>query len=371
MSRMPALLKLGMGGAGAAAVAGVVAVIAVAMQDSGPSGPLEPGVWLAVSGPVHETQIRLVQVDGDAPERQLPPEMQWETLSWSPRGQRLLGVAWDLDTELMSARMIDLESGEVTAEATHPAITPRPIWSPDGRYVAFEPRTTAEGGGQLGILDRESGELAVVAPIARWGDDAALDSAFGGRSVAWAPDSSKVAFVHHQGIVAMTPDGAVIDASSLNEWFVRLDGENPQPVGVRNFEWESAARLRIYLNASRAGRLWIAGAEVTNGGLTWRTPEDVGRSTVRGGEGPPCTEHRERLEAAYGPFKTWYGDIRWCDKGRVTAIAASKSEDVRQPEDIAALVLVGEDVYRVDLEPPPQPVDPRLWSLATDAVRIE
>ncbi|WP_146237532.1 DUF11 domain-containing protein [Georgenia satyanarayanai] len=118
------------------------------------------------------------------------PEASDEEPAWSPDGTRLAFVR-SAGTG-RSLGIVDLATGDVRLlDAALPVRANAPTWSPDGRRLAVE------AGGQLWVVDVDGEEAGpvVVVPDTCAGPPGSCDQPLAGRTPAWSPDGSRVAFV--------------------------------------------------------------------------------------------------------------------------------------------------------------------------------
>jgi hypothetical protein len=149
--------------------------------------------------------------------------------SFSPDGSRLAVIRRDLDTEAQDVWTIDVATGKGTAISSDPALDTAPVWSPDGRSIAYVSvrdnthglyRRAADGtgneerlyqhatGASIVLTDWSadgrflcfwSGDTMFVLPLT--GDRTAValkDQAFVGRGGRFSPDSRLLAFNSNQ-----------------------------------------------------------------------------------------------------------------------------------------------------------------------------
>jgi TolB protein len=92
--------------------------------------------------PIFTRDIWIVNADGSGGERQLTSRGTWDPyrLSWSPDGRT---VAVEAEGDLWA---VQVSTGAVTNLTGTAAVTESsPIWSPDGRWLAYGRRTTETG----------------------------------------------------------------------------------------------------------------------------------------------------------------------------------------------------------------------------------
>jgi Tol biopolymer transport system component len=164
----------------AVAVAGLVVFMAPAAAGPAavPARPLQLAMSME-SGPSHQRVIALVTLDGRV--RQLTRAMPWpDDGAWSPDGRRIVftgelaGGATSSGVYTMDARGRHVTLVRATAKRADPR---HPVWSPDGRLIAF--------GTSRGIEVVRVGERApplIASTYEAW------------TTVIWSPDGKKIAF---------------------------------------------------------------------------------------------------------------------------------------------------------------------------------
>ena len=138
---------------------------------------------------------------------------------------------------------VPASGGDARLLVSHPATESRPLYSPDGRQLAFV--STRTGNGDLYVLDLAGGGLRRVT----WDD--ALDQLDG-----WSADGRWLYFTSSRG-----------DIQGMNDiWRVRADGGTPMPVAADRYtnEFWSApspdgASLAITARGTVTGQWWRRG----------------------------------------------------------------------------------------------------------------
>lgn len=118
------------------------------------------------------------------------PAASDEEPAWSPDGTRLAFVR--SFGEGRSLALVDLATGDVRLlDVGLPSSVAAPTWSPDGTRLAVE------AGGQLWVVDVDGEEASpvVVVPETCAGPPGSCDQPLTGRSPAWSPDGTRLAFV--------------------------------------------------------------------------------------------------------------------------------------------------------------------------------
>ena len=162
-------------------------------------------------------------------------------LAWSPSGLRL---AWG-DFEGLS--ILDLVSGHRRRITVGGGWSRDPVWSPDGRQLAFSRESSI---GQTDIMTMSASGKRLRRVTHLGGMEGQPD---------WSPDGRSIAFIHEQGpyfarssdVLAMRPDGRHLRVVAANE------GLSFSP------SWSSDGRLAWYSDGRRAfgpsprAGLWI------------------------------------------------------------------------------------------------------------------
>lgn len=176
-SRMPALLRWGLGGAGAAAAVGVVAVVALVLLFDGESAGSVPGD--APPG----LAVAYVIPQGEAPDEQEQASLpDTELAVLHPAGEASFGGGYWLATR----------------------------WSPDGSMLAairFEPPDPGETisppvEGTLLLYDPDAGEQTEV--------DVPGGVGLSRTGVSWSPDGERLAVNGAEGVTLLAPAGDVL-----------------------------------------------------------------------------------------------------------------------------------------------------------------
>jgi len=130
-------------------------------KDSKPMAGIEVDVmWHPKrAGPVSPTLIYTVEINTEKVRSITDDLLNVHTFDWSPDGTKMVLSAsgdtqWDnfMKTDLY---VVDVESGKVSSLIKQPGSDSGPVWSPDGRWIAFN--------SQRGVLDwRYTTSLAVI-----------------------------------------------------------------------------------------------------------------------------------------------------------------------------------------------------------------
>ncbi|HLG42410.1 MAG TPA: DPP IV N-terminal domain-containing protein [Planctomycetota bacterium] len=159
------------------------------------------------SRPGRNTEIYIIDENGQNPRRVTHHPATDTEPSWSPDGRRLaFGSSRDGNDEIY---VIDLKTGAETRLTHDPGLDCQPAWSPDGRHIAF-------------VSDRRAGnwDIYVMDPdgknVRRLTSGAGLEA-----QPSWSPDSGRIAFVQN------SPDDKGFRRLSL--YWVESSG-NAQPV---------------------------------------------------------------------------------------------------------------------------------------------
>ena len=162
-------------------------------------------------------------------------------LAWSPSGLRL---AWG---EFEGLSVLDLVSGHRRSIAVGGGWSRDPVWSPDGRQLAFS-RESSIGQADIMTMSASGKRLRRVTHLG--GMEGQPD---------WSPDGRSIAFIHEQGpyfarssdVLAMRPDGSHLRAVAANKGL----SFSPSWSNDGRLAWYSDGR-RAFGASPRAG-LWI------------------------------------------------------------------------------------------------------------------
>jgi DNA-binding CsgD family transcriptional regulator len=276
-SRMPALVKWGLGGAAAAGVA-VVAVFALLLatgSDDGDGG-LSPGVWVAVARPdvveralpdgqtgLAQGLLRISVMRHDGSQlRAIGAPADWAQVAFSPDGQWLYALGFD-DDGLMSVVLFGL-AGQ--ADIRHqiefensPIGIPR--WSPDSTRVAVA------GSGELSILGTDGS-------AGRWESDSAWSPP------TWSADSKSLAIVSQIGLSLHSRDGSVESEFELDGTWLEAIPVDPEVADSRyigGVEWDGADRLHAFVTTigDGDGEIWRIAGTRDGTSVSWDPPEVI------------------------------------------------------------------------------------------------
>jgi Tol biopolymer transport system component len=118
---------------------------------------------------------------------------------WSPDGRKI-AFASNRETGLGNIYIMNADGSGVQKLTSFPHGADYPTWSPDGTKIAFTARTKVEGewGFDIFVVGADGGSVVNVTKT--FGDEGAPS---------WSPDGGKIAFASWEGICVMNVDGSV------------------------------------------------------------------------------------------------------------------------------------------------------------------
>jgi TolB protein len=126
--------------------------------------------------------------------------------AWSPDGEKLAYVGFDIDRGRTSLRLHDLTSGEIEEISSRPGINGAPAWSPDGDALAMTLSYT--GNPEIHSYDLETGQLT------RLTHNGSIDT-----EPTWSSDGDYIAFTSDRGgkpqVYRMRRDGGQVERLSF------------------------------------------------------------------------------------------------------------------------------------------------------------
>jgi Tol biopolymer transport system component len=157
------------------------------------------------------------------PQIKLPDALDVSFLDWSPDGRYLAYVVGKYFLRRSSIAVLDVETGE-TQRLTSGSSDASPIWSPDGRRIAF--LRFSQGSAALWVINHDGSDARAVTspregpwkpfrdPNVVFPRPKVIDPGTVVRAIAWSPDSERIAFAvdpfGDQPEVAIVPlDGEV------------------------------------------------------------------------------------------------------------------------------------------------------------------
>lgn len=140
------------------------------------------------------------------------PERDLHEPSFSPDGKKLV---YSLETQNKAGelRVLDIETGRTRLVRRTELPMTAPVWSPDGKRIAFVDRI--DGNSEVCAIDPDGSEFVNLT------NDRSLDI-----SPSWSPDGTRLAFISHRG----EPRGSRL-------YTMNADGSDPAPVTPRS-GWE-------------------------------------------------------------------------------------------------------------------------------------
>lgn len=137
---------------------------------------------------------------------------------WSPDGQRLIFVSGDASGNsdiYLSSNMRAILAGRSSFQPTrltgNPNLEFYPVWSPDGRYIAYQTQTMQSGRQNWGISLIAPGDGGLAEPVALTGSLSTYDE----YKPSWSPDGQQIAFYITQGEVGGGGDKLLQDIGVL------------------------------------------------------------------------------------------------------------------------------------------------------------
>lgn len=205
----------------------------------------------------YEYEIGILQIDGG--DRQLLTlNYDYDDYpAWSSDGSSVAFVQWDFDSGY-GIRTVDLDSPSETV-AVSGFVLPRaatrrqtPVWSPDGKHLAF-----------VGV-DRIAGLGQAIYTVKADGSDLRLLAKTVSRP-AWSPDSTRIAFAQPDGsqlaLYTVAADGAdlqritTIELSNTRASYISVGGERDVP-GSAGFQASDGWRAPVYESLAPTS-LWV------------------------------------------------------------------------------------------------------------------
>ena len=239
-------------------------------------------------------------------------EIQWvRGAAISPDSQRIAFVVQRLDRESDRNRsqiwLVDTRRGQPRPFTASEGSDTAPVWSPDGRHLAFFSRRHEDEGAQLYVIPVDGGEARRVTELPH-----------GAGAPAWAPDSRRIAFAARTGPKLPPADSKEArPARRIDRLAYKLNGEGfiydrPYQVYVVDaLEEEAKPRQITRGRHSSVGPAWSPdGARLAFVSARHRTAEADGRNDlwVASAEGGPA----RRITHTDGS----YGGPTWSPDGR-------------------------------------------------------
>jgi TolB protein len=169
------------------------------------------------------------------------PEVSF--LDWSPDGRYLAYVDGDLFLRRSSIAVLDVETGE-TRQLTSGSLDASPVWSPDGRRIAF--LRFVRGSAALWVMNQDGSDARALAPPRKrpwkpfrdpnvFPTPEVIDPGTVVRAIAWSPDSERIAF-------AVDPFGGQPEVA-----IVSLEGEAQPTIVEGSYPTWSPDGIRLCL----------------------------------------------------------------------------------------------------------------------------
>lgn len=177
---------------------------------------------------------------------------------FSPTGSEIVFSSEAAERDNSDLFVMDLQSGEVQRITTDPADENEPVWSPDGKSVAFE-QFDAEGHAEIMVLNLT--DLTVRQVTANEHLDV---------QPKWSPDSQRLAFTRNTNDQS---DIWVVDLDSMKE--SRLTGPDYAETSPT---WSPDGSEIAYIRTPLDARGPLAGRDVWRTSVSDRTPVQVTRT---------------------------------------------------------------------------------------------
>lgn len=204
-----------------------------------------------------DSDLYVLSADGTDTEQLTDSDLPESMPVWSPDGRSIAftGAARTRDGVNLDIYSLDLATHETTRLTDHPAQDQEPLWSPDGRYLAFlsarhDPYDSEYGPytGALYLIEVSSGE-----EIRLTRGDRSKD-----REHVWSPDGSALAYTRgwDDDVARRRPDVGV----------VTLDGEITLLAPGSEPEWSQDGGSVAFARDGRDMELWVMrrdGSEAT------------------------------------------------------------------------------------------------------------
>ena len=304
-SRMPAVVKWGLG-VTAAAAAGVVVVAVFALlfaasSDDGDGG-LSPGVWVAVARPNIEERVlpdgqtglaqgpmRISVMRHDGSElRAIGEPAEWAQVAFSPNGQWLYALGLDEDG-LMEVVFFGLAGQDDIRHQMAYEVAPigEAHWSPDSTRVAV-------------AMNGSFSVLGIDGSAGRWKADGVLQTSTWSSQI-WSADSTRFALVSLTRFALYSRDGALESEFDLTgPWLeaIPFDREVDDGTYIAGVDWDGPDRLHAFVNTvgDGDGELWRITGMHDGVSVNWNKPEIVEW------EEHPYWRHRREVDLVQDQF---------------------------------------------------------------------
>jgi TolB protein len=176
----------------------------------------------AMTQGVDNSEIHLRRADGALVQlTHSSAEDQWP--DWSPDGRIIFTEGFKGETD-WDIYIMNADGSSLIAWLDAPACDVKPVWSPDGQWIAFV-RNAQDTNGSGQIDEEDAGDLWVGR--ASGGGLRQLTSGLWASTSAWSPDSKWIAFTR---VHDSNGNGRTDNADAADIWAVPLEGGSALPL---------------------------------------------------------------------------------------------------------------------------------------------